>query len=968
MALEPSSTYIPTTDFQEGLADETLPIFVIERVSLQFPRPSDFVAAQVSNNAIFLAFSTGRILRIDLQDAAEIEDIDLPKKPTEVGIIKKMFLDPTASHLIVTTTFGENFYLHSQSKQPKPLPRLKGVSIECVAWNPSLPTASTREILIGMTDGNVYETFLEPSPGFNRREEKYLKGVYKVNDGPVVGIYTEAFEGRQGSRRVMVATPSRLLHFVGKVGQHAHEGSGSIYSKFFESEQPTVHESSSGPGPSALAVSPDAPEDEPTETIAERAFAWMTAQGVFHGPLLTPSTSPDLGSKVFSDSKMLPRTQLPPSMGPSGRPKTTQEPSQAMILSQWHIIQLVDCRIVATNRLDNTVVVDQVVLDPGQTALGLFVDLKKNTFWMVTSEEVFEIVANDESRDVWKIMLNQQQFDAASLFAKTKTQKDAVATASGDYLVKKGQYMEAATVYGRSSKAFEDVAITFIDAGESDALRKYLLTKLSTLKQAATMQRTMLAAWIVELYMAKLNILDDTITTKVELAEGINTAKSEDQLSEVRQEYQDFVRRYKSDLDVKTTYETISSHGREEELLHFATVVNDHNYVLAYWVQRERWPESLDVLKKQTDPEIFYKYSSVLMAHVPIELVDILMRQSNLDPSRLIPALLNYTKLGQDTKSPNQAIRYLNFVINNLQSTDPAIHNALISILASSPTKDETALLSYLRAQSYAQEQHYDADFALRLCIQHSRVQSCVHIYTSMSQYSRAVSLALAHNETDLAASVADRIGDTNPALRKKLWLQIARKVISETQGIKAAIAFLKRCELLRIEDLIPFFPDFVVIDDFKEEICQALEEYSRHIDTLKREMDDSARTAEHIKSDIKSLEGRYAIVEPGERCQICRLPLLARMFYVFPCQHGFHGDCLADRVIKTGGPVKAKKVREVQEAVGRGTYVGKKRERLVKELDELVGAACVLCSDAAVRGIDEPFVTKGDNREEWAI
>lgn len=31
-----------------------------------------------------------------------------------------------------------------------------------------------------------------------------------------------------------------------------------------------------------------------------------------------------------------------------------------------------------------------------------------------------------------------------------------------------------------------------------------------------------------------------------------------------------------------------------------------------------------------------------------------------------------------------------------------------------------------------------------------------------------------------------------------------------------SAIEFLKQCELLKIEDLIPFFPDFVVIDDFK--------------------------------------------------------------------------------------------------------------------------------------------------------
>ena len=71
MSYDPLGGYIPPS---EGPEDPTeLPIFNIERVQLQFARPSDFVAAQVANNAIILAFSTGRILRIDLEDAGEIE-------------------------------------------------------------------------------------------------------------------------------------------------------------------------------------------------------------------------------------------------------------------------------------------------------------------------------------------------------------------------------------------------------------------------------------------------------------------------------------------------------------------------------------------------------------------------------------------------------------------------------------------------------------------------------------------------------------------------------------------------------------------------------------------------------------------------------------------------------------------------------------------------------------------------------
>ncbi len=295
------------------------------------------------------------------------------------------------------------------------------------------------------------------------------------------------------------------------------------------------------------------------------------------------------------------------------------------------------------------------------------------------------------------------------------------------------------------------------------------------------------------------------------------------------------------------------------------------------------------------------------------------------------------------TSTQNQAIRYLLFVINQLHSTDAAVHNTLISIYASHPSPDESALLAYLESQPLQHTQLYDGDFALRLCIQYKRVQSCVHIYTTMGQHLQAVELALQHDEIDLASLVAAR-PDAKPALRKKLWLAVARKVIGRDGGIKTALDFLHRSDvdegLVRIEDLIPFFPDFVVIDDFKEEICHALEDYSRHIDALRKEMDDSAASAASIQTDIAALDRRYAIVEPGERCHVCRLPLLSRQFFVFPCQHAFHGDCLGKRVLEQCGPGQGRRIRELQADINRGISTGAKRERSVRELDALVARA----------------------------
>lgn len=104
---------------------------------------------------------------------------------------------------------------------------------------------------------------------------------------------------------------------------------------------------------------------------------------------------------------------------------------------------------------------------------------------------------------------------------------------------------------------------------------------------------------------------------------------------------------------------------------------------------------------------------------------------------------------------------------------------------------------------------------------------------------------------------------------------------------------FLEDTDLLKIEDILPFFPDFVVIDDFKEEIAHALEGYSAHIDDLKKEMDDATRTAESIKQDIVELKSRFVTIDAGERCSVCAQLLLTRQSYIFPCQHTFHADCL---------------------------------------------------------------------------
>lgn len=52
---------------------DLLPIFNVEKVQLNFNIASDFVAGQVANNVLILALATNRILRIDLDNPADID-------------------------------------------------------------------------------------------------------------------------------------------------------------------------------------------------------------------------------------------------------------------------------------------------------------------------------------------------------------------------------------------------------------------------------------------------------------------------------------------------------------------------------------------------------------------------------------------------------------------------------------------------------------------------------------------------------------------------------------------------------------------------------------------------------------------------------------------------------------------------------------------------------------------------------
>lgn len=216
--------------------------------------------------------------------------------------------------------------------------------------------------------------------------------------------------------------------------------------------------------------------------------------------------------------------------------------------------------------------------------------------------------------------------------------------------------------------------------------------------------------------------------------------------------------------------------------------------------------------------------------------------------------------------------------------------------------------------------------------------------------------------------------------MRKKLWLKIARHVVQEEKDVKKAMNCLSSCNLLKIEDILPFFPDFVTIDHFKEAICSSLEEYNKHIEELKQEMEEATESAKRIREDIQEMRNKYGVVDSQEKCAACDFPLLNRPFYLFLCGHMFHNDCLFQEVTPHLSTFKQNRLEELQKKLATTTQSSKSRhrpaqneegdtaslgkgiaatsrEQIISDIDDIVASECAYCGELMIKSIDKPFI-----------
>ncbi|MCO5603326.1 hypothetical protein L7F22_057476 [Adiantum nelumboides] len=962
---------------------EKFSVEVLERNPTRGHGLTTCVAA--GNNVLVVGTNRGWLVRHDFS-GGECFEFDLNASKSLEHNVLHVFVDPLGRHAlaVVETSNGtETHYLHHRSKKSRILSRFKGLTICAVAWNRhQLSEASPRDIAIGTSGGQLFETSLEEK----EKKEKPLKLLYELTElnEPIIGIQMETSSvGQQVRYFFMAITPTRLYSFTGL---------GSLEATFSAYADRPVRFTEL-PGEFNNSELHFSAKQRRTEI-----FAWLAGPGIYYGELNLALQQ--IVEEHFVEKKsLLEYSKL--NDGDSEKPRS-------LALSEFHFLLLYENKLKVVNRVSQSIVEEKhfnSLFDYSAAAmLGLCTDAIGGAVFAYDENALYEIGINDEGRDMWQVYLGVKDYTAALEHCIDVSQKDHVYVAQADIAFAAGDYVTAAVFYAKTTivLTFEEIALKFVAIGELDALRTYLLRKLDNLGKEDRSQITMVSTWAVELYLDKINSFVSSKTSDM---------KPNTEHQDILNEFRAFLSDCKDVLDEATTLKLLGSYGRVEELIYFAGLKEQHETVIHHHIQRGDAKKALGVLRKpNTSPELQYKFAPDLIMLDPYETVEFWMTKDNLNPRRLIPALMRYSSKPHSKDEPHEVMKYLEFCVQRQQNKDSAVHNLLLSLYTKQD--DESTLLRFLESK-YGKGRpgqpdiFYDPKYALRLCLKEKRMRACVYIYSMMNMNEEAVALAL-QVDPELAKAEADKVED-DPELQKKLWLMVAKHVIQQEKGverenIRRAIAFLKEADgLLKIEDILPFFPDFSLIDDFKEAICASLEDYNKEINRLKQEMNDATRGADNIRRDITALTQRYAIVDRDEKCGICALGILRSgsiqtrgvfsvmaPFYVFPCEHSFHAQCLLAHVIKYKDKNEMDRIMDLQRKlavlVNSGNTTNASTEgneassldatntspvdQLREQLDDSIAGECPYCGERMITEISRPFITLDETDEilSWEI
>ncbi|XP_039289671.1 vacuolar protein sorting-associated protein 18 homolog [Nilaparvata lugens] len=965
------------------VADD-VPIFAKQTVNFKPTHRVTHLA--VNNEVLVITMANNQLLRINFQKSAhsgqkagqgpQVEEITIPSSSQYLKLIG-LYLDPTGSHVLLSmarrgdqSTTSELLYLSANSNKIKQTSKLRAHEVTAVAWNeacePGEPT--TRPILLGTSRGVILETTLSADSDrkFQGSVEQYCSQLFDVGKGshcPITGISFNRITGTD-KYLILVVTWSRLYQFVGSVANADEPMRALALQHIFNvylSIPETYIEMTSNKN-ACLQMYYSKPKTMP------KHFGWLVDDGLFIGQI-------DAEQKTSGEEEQQ-RVGVMSGQDVVRYPTGGGVP-QAFVLTEFHALLLYADHVTGISTLNQATVFDDFYNESHGKLVNIAKDSVKGTIWVIAERAIFKYRVTREERNVWQIHMEKGDYNKAKSYcADNPLHMDIILVKQADELFQTEQYEQSALLYAETQSSFEEVALKFLQVWQIEALKIFLKKKLEMLKPSEKTQITMIVMWVVELHLNQLGNLRN---------EG---KEHSTQFRAVQDDLDAFLQLPVVSDSVKNNrgavYDLMSSHDDKHNLIRLTIANKDFERVIRLHINKGEFIKALEILKSQNLRDLYYTFTPALLPAIPRPTVSALIEQGrHLNPSKLLPALIT-TQTDQTTI--NEIIRYLEFCVGQINCQEQAVHNYLLSLYVK---HKPDRLMRYLAMQGQeASMVNYDVRYALRLCREQGGcTEACVQLSALLGLWEAAVDLALSVSVDLAQQTVAMAVARTDTT--KKLWLKIAQHVVREKNDIQQAMQFLQRCELLKIEDILPFFSDFVTIDHFKDAICSSLQEYNQHIQDLKDEIEDTTKSAEVLRKEIQEFRKRYDIIEPSDTCSSCGIQLLMRPFYFFPCSHRFHGDCLVTELDSLLPDTQRHRLLELQkqlQSVGAGGGGGggvasdavstgsanrslSLRDQLKSEIDAIVASECLYCGDLIIQNIDSPFIEDKDYeriRREW--
>lgn len=965
-----------------------------------------------SNGEMLLVIGARQLLHYALQNTSRQIDVVLPLLMHDR--IAYVHLSPNGRHAIISTTGADNFYLNLKHDSAKQLKKMKGHVISSVGWNMEVLTDNeTGFIVLGTTKGSLFESSIISSGtvAYVRELTSNLSG---IKDLSITGIeMCHCEDENQKSRWAMfVCLPGRLYCLSGQIStKHDVTGVQPVMSTIWSSAfaeynhailQPLFaskasvrfHSMDDGQRslPSTFVVYPKVSNEQPT------TFCWVGADGYTLGRIdLTVSEAYDM---IVEEAHI--QHQLM-----DGRYSYPLD----VALTEYNVLLLYSNHIEAVSLLNKRPIFDDTIgTDCGQVK-GMCRDTVSEMIWVYTDVTVWKYRPNEEFRDIWQIYLERGDYGKARTITNKLSNPaphQLVVKKEAEKYIAEKNFTAAAEVLAESTEPFEVILLKFLSTKEDrrDGLKRFLELKLKSMSNTEDkIQRDALVLWLLEVQLTEFaELRRDGKQARLEgtelTSEGTNI---EQQIKNMRQQIELFLARSvvleAVEVNRDAVYHLITSHAHFDIQLYLAQKLKDYVTTVNVYLLQSDYEKVLEVIRRQHILELYYKHSPLLIEKIPTELIAAWIEEGKrLVSDRLLPALYRCQDVSK-TKMVTAALKYLSFVIDQNWASR-AMHNFMITLCAEFKQEE---LLNYFEKYGYDRNLvPYDVEYALRVCIERQALKRCcVFMYCVNELYDEAVSLALTI-DVELAKTCAKRMVEPNEneydfllpnsmkpkfsiEMQRKTWLQIARHVIEKQEDIAACVSLLKESDnTIKIQDLLPFFPEFTTIEYFKGPLCECLKEHSGKIKQLQLEMKNATEMAQRIRNNMEKTKNKFTIIRTNDQCASCSEPAMMRPFYTFACRHFFHKDCLESELKshwtlqeqeKYSCLVEKEKILEKQLEKSKSSNWAQKKinefqeelEHIRNEINDTVAGDCIFCGIVMINSIDKPFFEEDEYEKEIA-